>query len=79
MVSRGGHSCCFAELTPQRPYDQSPAGAWKDVLCFTSAALAGKLEITGPLSVMLRAATSAPDTDWVGRVVTYSWTAERSI
>lgn len=68
-MSRGGHSCCFAELTPQGPYDQRPVEAWKDVLCFTSAPLAAMLEVTGPISVTLWAATSALDTDWVARLV----------
>ena len=67
-MSRGGHSCCFAELT-QGPYDQSPVEAWKDVLCFTSAPLTGNLEVTGPISVTLWAATSAQDTDWIARLV----------
>jgi putative CocE/NonD family hydrolase len=68
-VSRGGHSCCFESLTPQGAYDQRPVETWKDTLCYTSEPLAAPLEVTGPVSVTLWAASSALDTDWVARLV----------
>jgi putative CocE/NonD family hydrolase len=68
-VSRGGHSCCFESLTPQGAYDQRPVEQWKDVLCFTSEPVTATLEVTGPVSVNLWAATSAVDTDWIARLV----------
>ena len=46
------------------PKDQRPAERRPDVLVYTS----GPLEVTGPLSCTLYAATSAPDRDWVVRL-----------
>jgi putative CocE/NonD family hydrolase len=56
-------------LTPQGAYDQRPVEQWKDVLCFTSEPVTATLEVTGPVSVNLWAATSAVDTDWIARLV----------
>jgi putative CocE/NonD family hydrolase len=50
------------------PRDQSPAEARPDVLVYTSAPLEEPVEVTGPLTVILYAATSAPDTDFVVRL-----------
>jgi putative CocE/NonD family hydrolase len=50
------------------PRDQSPAEARPDVLVYTSAPLKEPVEVTGPLTVILYAATSAPDTDFVVRL-----------
>jgi len=47
------------------PVDQAPLLARPDVLVFTSDPLERELEVTGPVSAVLFAATSAPDTDWV--------------
>lgn len=68
-VSRGGHSCCREHLDPQGRYDQRLVERNKDVLCYTSDPLDAPLEVTGPVSVTLWAATSAVDTDWVVRLV----------
>jgi putative CocE/NonD family hydrolase len=51
------------------PRDQRPVEARPDVLVYTSAALERPVEVTGPLSVTLYAATSAPDTDFVARLI----------
>ena len=67
--SRGGHSCCEESVTPMGPYDQRPVERRMDVLCYTSEPLAAPLEVTGPVSVTLWAATNAVDTDWVARLV----------
>jgi len=50
------------------PKDQRPSEARPDVLVYTSAPLEEPLEVTGPLTCTLYAATSAPDTDWVVRL-----------
>jgi len=50
------------------PRDQRPAEARPDVLVYTSEPLSQPLEVTGPLEVVLYAATSAPDTDFVARL-----------
>ena len=51
------------------PVDQSPNEDREDVLLFTSAPLAEDLEVTGPITVKLYAATSARDTDFIGRLI----------
>jgi putative CocE/NonD family hydrolase len=51
------------------PRDQRPVEARPDVLVYTSAPLAEPIEVTGPLQVTLYAATSAPDTDFVARLI----------
>ena len=50
------------------PKDQRPSEARPDVLVYTSGSLDAPLEVTGPLTCTLYAATSAPDTDWVVRL-----------
>ncbi len=49
--------------------DQRAVEARPDVLSFTSEVLRGDLEVTGPLSVTLHAATSAADTDFTAKLV----------
>ncbi len=51
------------------PHDQRVLDDRTDILRFTSAPLAADLEVTGPLSVVLHAATSAADTDWTAKLV----------
>ena len=50
------------------PLDQRPLEGRRDVLAYTSEPLAEDLEVTGPLSVTLYAATSARDADWVAKL-----------
>lgn len=50
------------------PSDQRPAESRADVLVYTSDPLERPVEVTGPLTVKLFAATSAPDTDFVARL-----------
>jgi putative CocE/NonD family hydrolase len=66
--SLGGHSCCGAQSGPQGPYDQTPAEQRSDVLFYSSAALPGDTEVTGPVSVHLWAESSAPDTDFTAKL-----------
>jgi putative CocE/NonD family hydrolase len=51
------------------PYDQSEIEQRPDVLVFTGDPLASQLEVTGPVKVLLYAATTAPDTDWTAKLV----------
>jgi putative CocE/NonD family hydrolase len=51
------------------PRDQRAVETRPDVLVYTSAPLEQPVEVTGPLSVTLYAATSAPDTDFVARLI----------
>src|SRR5579859_128987 len=50
------------------PSDQQRVEARPDVLVYTSAPLQEAVEATGPLRVILYAATTAPDTDFVGKL-----------
>jgi uncharacterized protein len=49
--------------------DQSPLEARSDILAYTSDPLERELEITGPLSAILFAASSSLDTDFVVRLI----------
>jgi len=50
------------------PLDQRPLESRADVLVYSSAPLERALEVTGPLSFVLWAATSAVDTDFVAKL-----------
>ncbi len=50
------------------PRDQRPLERRDDVLCYTSEALAGDLEVIGPIEMVLFAASSAKDTDFIVRL-----------
>jgi hypothetical protein len=50
------------------PLDQRPLEGRADVLLYTSAPVDEPLEVTGPLTVVLHAATSGPDTDFVAKL-----------
>ena len=39
------------------------------MLCYTTAALAEDLEVTGPVRLELFGATDGPDTDWTAKLV----------
>ena len=66
--SLGGHSCCAAQTGPQGPYDQTPVEQRSDVLVYTGDPLNDDTEITGPTTVDLWAASSAPDTDFTAKL-----------
>ena len=68
----GGNNCCTPDIVPWGPYDQRPAEARSDVLCYTSDALEADLEVTGPIKMVLFAATDGPDTDWTAKLVDVS-------
>ncbi len=60
---------CNLMNCPAGPYDQTKAERRDDVLVYTSGELAEDVEVTGPVKVVLYAATSARDTDWTGKLV----------
>ncbi|HLI68910.1 MAG TPA: CocE/NonD family hydrolase [Ktedonobacteraceae bacterium] len=68
VPTRGGALLMTPEYRPG-PYDQRPVEAREDVLVYTSEALSTDVEVTGPIKVHLWAASSAPDTDFVARLV----------
>lgn len=67
VPTRGGALLMTPEF-PAGPYDQREIEQRPDVLVFTSDPLEHDLEVTGPISVELWAASSAPDTDFVARL-----------
>jgi uncharacterized protein len=68
VPSLGGHSCCGALSGPQGPYDQTPAEQRSDVLVYSTDPLPTDTEVTGPTTVHLWAASSAPDTDFTAKL-----------
>jgi putative CocE/NonD family hydrolase len=65
VPTRGGNTL----VIPMGVYDQRPVEERRDVLCYTTAPLTHALEVTGPISVKLYAASSAPDTDFTAKLV----------
>jgi hypothetical protein len=54
---------------PAGPHDQSEVEKRNDVLVFTSDELKNEVEVTGPVKVILYAASTAQDTDWTAKLV----------
>jgi uncharacterized protein len=68
VLTRGG----ALRLSPEFPsgvFDQRSTEAREDVLVYTTPVLNEDIEVTGPIKVHLWAITSAPDTDFVARLV----------
>lgn len=68
VMTRGGALLMSPEYRPG-PFDQRPTESREDVLVFTTGELKEDLEVTGPINVHLWASSSAPDTDFVARLV----------
>lgn len=66
VPTRGGNNLLGA---PIGPFDQSEVERRGDVLVYTSAPLDNALEVTGPVKLVLFASSSAPDTDFTGKLV----------
>jgi putative CocE/NonD family hydrolase len=54
---------------PVGPRDQTAVEKRADVLVYTSSELKNGLEVTGPVKVILYAASTAVDTDWTAKLV----------
>jgi putative CocE/NonD family hydrolase len=54
---------------PAGPREQTRAEQRSDVLVYTSGAIPRDLEVTGPVRVVLFAASSAVDTDWTAKLL----------
>jgi putative CocE/NonD family hydrolase len=67
----GGSTCCGEDITPisMGPRDQRPAEWRPDVLVYSTPPLEVDVEVTGPIKVVLWAASSAPDTDFTAKLV----------
>ncbi len=69
VPSRGGASCCCADVAPVGAFDQQSIEIRNDVLVYTSAPLASACDVVGPVELVLHAATDGPDTDWTAKLV----------
>jgi hypothetical protein len=69
VPSLGGRLMLPSTANAAGPVDQRPVETRDDVLCFTSAVLTKPLEVTGHVSLTLYASSSAPDTDFTGKLV----------
>jgi uncharacterized protein len=65
VPTRGGNTLIIA----MGVQDQRPVEARADVLVYTSEVVTGPLEVTGPVTVTLHAATSTRDTDFTAKLV----------
>jgi putative CocE/NonD family hydrolase len=70
VPSRGGPVCCTGNPADRAgPVDQRDIEARADVLVYTSPVLQAPMRIAGPLRATLQVESSAPDTDFVARLV----------
>jgi putative CocE/NonD family hydrolase len=69
VQSIGGRSCCDPNVAPVGPADQRPNYARNDILLYTSEPLSEPVEVTGPVSATLHVSSSAPDTDFVVKLI----------
>ncbi len=68
VPSTGGNNCCGTP-TLSGPRDQRPVEKRGDVLVYTSQPMSRGLEVTGPVKVILHAASDAPDTDFAAKLI----------
>ncbi|MEV4320291.1 CocE/NonD family hydrolase [Actinocrispum sp. NPDC049592] len=69
VPSLGGTVLAAASGAYPGPADQTPVETRDDVLCFTTAVLERPLEVTGHVTLVLHVSSSAPDTDFTGKLV----------
>lgn len=65
----GGPLCCDSQHLRPGPRDQRPNEARNDVLVYSTPAFSQNVEVTGPISLELYAASSAVDTDFTAKLV----------
>jgi putative CocE/NonD family hydrolase len=69
VPSAGGHSCCTPDVAPVGPADQAKIEERADVLVYSTPPLEEAVEVTGPIELVLYAASSAVDTDFTAKLV----------
>ncbi len=69
VPTHGGALCCGPSFVPGGAFDQQAIEARGDVLCYTTPPLESDVEVTGPLTVTLFAATTGEDTDFTAKLV----------
>jgi uncharacterized protein len=65
----GGRVMSPATANAAGPVDQRPVQARADVLCYSTPVLDRPVEVTGHVSLTLFVSSSAPDTDFTGKLV----------
>ena len=65
----GGALCCNPYFASSGAFDQNDIEARADVLVYSTPPLEREVEVTGPITVTLWAATSAADTDFTAKLV----------
>jgi len=69
VPTRGGQLCCNPYFASSGALDQNEIEARSDVLVYSTPTLERDVEVTGPITVTLWAATSATDTDFTAKLV----------
>jgi uncharacterized protein len=69
VPSLGGRLMLPSTANAAGPVDQRPVESRDDVLCFTTEVLTEPVEVTGPVSLTLYVSSTAPDTDFTGKLV----------
>ncbi|WP_128381757.1 CocE/NonD family hydrolase [Streptomyces cavernae] len=69
VPSLGGTVLASASGTFPGPADQTAVETREDVLCFTTPVLEHPVEVTGHVTLVLHVSSSAPDTDFTGKLV----------
>ncbi|GHH66235.1 hypothetical protein FHS35_008778 [Streptomyces umbrinus] len=69
VPSLGGTVLAAASGAFPGPADQAAVETREDVLCFTTPVLKHSVEVTGHVTLVLHVSSSAPDTDFTGKLV----------
>ena len=69
VPTRGGGLCCNPYFMSNGAFDQGDVEAREDVLVYSTPPLEKEVEVTGPVTVTLWAASSATDTDFTAKLV----------
>jgi uncharacterized protein len=69
VPSLGGRVMLPSTANAAGPVDQRQVESRDDVLCFTTEVLAEPVEVTGHVSLTLYVSSTAPDTDFTGKLV----------
>lgn len=71
VMTVGGSTCCSEDLTPvsMGPRDQQQIEWRPDVLVYSSDVLSEAMEVTGPVQMVLYAASDVLDTDFTAKLV----------
>ena len=69
VPTKGGALCCNPYFVANGAFEQSEIESREDVLVYSTPPLQKEVEVTGPVTVTLWAATSGTDTDFTAKLV----------